>query len=213
MKYENLYDNSVLWQMSPQERMAFFHVTSRVGGGLALEVGSYVGGSLRHLSADFENVISVDINFKNLANKGSYKNVTFMEGDSREVLPTVISHLNEEREQLDFVLIDGNHEYEYVMADLENVLDYVPQKSTGILIHDSWYLPSRQAICACKKLRECPYVHFVDTDFCSGTMMNQTTCVGGFCYIEMSSMPREGELVIHQSMDNTFRSLHKLPWL
>lgn len=213
MNYERLYDNSILWQMSPQERATFFYTLERLNGGLALEIGSYKGGSLRHLKEYFKEVVSLDIDHSALSQTINKSNITLITGDSKETLPVVIEHLNDEGESLDFVLIDGNHEYDYVLADLENVLNYIPISRTTILIHDSWYLPSRQAICNSKKLKECKYVHFVDTDFCTGTMMNDTTCIGGFCLIEMSSMPRTGNLVINQSSDLTFRILHKLPKL
>ena len=206
-----LYDNSILWQMSAQERIAFFYVMESSRRELALEVGSYKGGSLQHLNRYFKEVISLDIDHAALDPKVKTDNVTLIGGDSRKTLPELIKHMNENREELNFVLIDGNHEYEYVLSDLESVLDYVPVNETTILIHDSWYLPSRQAICASKKLRECKYVHFVDTDFCSGTMMNKTTCIGGFCLIKMTSKQRTADLVINQSHDLTFRTLYKLP--
>lgn len=211
MNYNVLYDNSILWQMLPHERMAFFHVLERVDNGLALEIGSYCGGSLRHLAQIFENTISLDIDHSNLVDKAQYSSVTFIEGDSKQRLPNLISHLNEEGEKLDFVLIDGNHEYEYVMADLENILDYKPIGKTSILIHDSWYPPSRQAILDCSKLRYCSNVEFVDLDFCSGGLINSTTTMGGFCLVQMSNIEREGGLVINKSMDLTYKKLNKIP--
>lgn len=213
MNLNSIYDNSILWQMSPHERTAFFYVLERCGNNLALEIGSFRGGSLQHLIQSFNQVISIDIDHSLLNKDVKGSNLTLLTGDSKELVPFVINHCNEQGEQLDFVLIDANHEYDYVMADLENVLEYVPQADTTVLIHDSWYTPSRQAICNSEKLQSCPYVHFVDTDFCGGNLMAPGKTIGGMCLIQMKSIPRKGELVINQSLDNTYRTINKLGWL
>jgi hypothetical protein len=213
MNLKPIYDNSVLWQMSAHERAAFFHVLENSSNRLAVEIGTFCGGSLQHLLNHFENVISIDINYDHLADSVKKKNLSMIAGDSKDRVPFIINHFNEMNEQVDLILIDANHEYDYVLSDLENVLDYIPQSETIVLIHDSWYPPSRRAICDSNKLRQCPYVHFVDTDFCGGNYMAPGRTMGGMCLIQMKSSPREGELVINQSLDNTYRAMNNLGWV
>jgi hypothetical protein len=204
MFLEAAYDNSVLWQMSPHERVAFIAIASLCPGENALEIGSYHGGSLRVLTEYFQNVISVDIDHKNLNKKVRLSGVDLMTGDSREIVPNLIELWNDSENELELILIDANHEYEYVLADLDNCLEYRPKKRTFILIHDSWYPPSRRAICDSVKLRNNKLVHFVDTDFCGGNYLNETTTIGGLCLIEMRSYEREGDLQIRQSLDRDY---------
>lgn len=205
---KDLYESPVLWQMSPAERASFFYILDKTPNkSLAVEVGTYFGGSLQHLSTRFDQVISCDIDHRNVI--GKYPNAELVTGNSKQTLPVLVDRLNREKADVGLFLIDANHEYSYVLSDLNAILDYKPTSQTVILIHDSWYPPSRQAICACTKLKENPYVHFVDTDFCKGVLIDNTyTLIGGFCLVIMKSEPRQGNLVIQQSSDYTYRVIN-----
>lgn len=204
---EKIYESPILWQMSPQERASLFYLFSQSDpGGSVVEVGTYYGGSLQHFSEYFNKVYSLDISHKRI---GKYLNVELITGDSRQTLPPLIKELNDRQEPVAIFLIDANHEYQYVLHDLTEVLNYQPVRDTIVLVHDSWYVPSRQAICACPALRENPHVHFVDTDFCSGNYIDGTnTLIGGFCLVLMKPSVREGSLQIRQSNDFTFRRMN-----
>ncbi len=78
----------------------------------------------------------------------------------------IINFINNNGEDVNFVLIDADHEYEGVYNDIKNILMYKPKNDMVVIIHDSWYPPSRSAICDVD-WNSNPYVQFIDTDYCS----------------------------------------------
>jgi cephalosporin hydroxylase len=201
------YSNSPLWQMSPAERICFDYICESSEGVLAVEIGSYCGGSLNHLARAHKKVYSVDIDHKNLVSIPP--NVHLFTGDSRRILPNLIRDFNRDQVEVSLFHIDGNHEYEYVLSDLNNVLKYKPVSQYGvvyILLHDSWYKPTRQAIIDSDVTKNLN-VHFVDTDFCNGVFIDDKKLMGGLALIEMRFEERTEDLVIKQSSDLTYRKM------
>jgi predicted O-methyltransferase YrrM len=213
---DRVYDDSILWQMSRSERFCFLNLISSISSLAsiedpisALEIGTYCGGSLRHLADFFDKVYSVDISNKYLnPSVKSKKNVEYVVGDSTKIgLAEKLKEVSKDTD-LKFILIDGDHEYDAVLSDINNVLTYVPKSDTIVLIHDSWYPPSRQAIVD-SNLTRCKHVHFVDTDFCSGELSG-SLIVGGLALIIMRPEERTTELTIKQSQDSLFREMRKV---
>lgn len=205
MKYELdvLYNNGPLWQMSSAERLCFLWAMHKVNPSIAVEVGSYTGGSLQHSANHFEKVYSIDINHSRIS--GTYQSeLTLITGDSVVELPELVDSL--QGQDVTFWLIDGNHEYDYVKSDLNNVLLFKPKSETIVLLHDSWYEPSRRAILD-SNLKNCPYVHFVDLDFCHGEYVGEKLIMGGLCLIVMKPEIREGELEIKRSSNFTYERI------
>ena len=186
-----IYDNSVCWQMSPHERASILYLIDSIPKkSCAVEIGSYKGGFLRQLVKHFDAVHSVDLDHRNLV-KSDYTNVEFHTGPGADVLPDLIPALHDAT----FFLIDANHEYDYVRQDLANVLRYVPTSTTYVLVHDSWYKPSRQALLA----TEYPsHVHFVDLDYTSGEWTKKQW-MGGLALIQLLPQERAEPLAINQT--------------
>lgn len=209
----SIYNDSILWQMSRAERHSFISVLDHLTEDsrdkiAAVEIGTYTGGTLQHLVNYFDKVVSVDIGRSYLhPSLMKRPNVDYITGDSTKVdIPKIIAKTREEFD-IKFFLIDANHEYEYVKADLNNVLTYIPKSETIILLHDSWYPPSRQAIID-SNLKASPYVHFVDTDFCTGELIKDEI-YGGLCLVRMLPEVRQGDLEVRQSQDYFFRRLRE----
>jgi hypothetical protein len=177
--------------MSRHERVSILAlINSLPQRKIAVEIGSYTGGFLRQLVKHFDKVISVDLTHQHL-DKKDYSNVTFHTGDSTKVLPALIPTLTD----VSFFLIDGNHEYEYVKKDLANVLTYSPTTTTYVLIHDSWYIPSRRAILDTPMTK---HVHFIDLDFCYGEWVG-IKWMGGLALLQLLPQERTEPLQIRSS--------------
>lgn len=205
MNILELTDNTVLWQMSMAERATIFHLLGKLPKrGTAIEIGSYKGGFTRVLSKHFNKVYSLDIDHSNIVDKDSFGNVEWITGDSKETLPKLILELDE----IDFILIDGDHSYEAVLQDIQNVLEYVPKSDTILLIHDSWYEPSRNAINRAD-WNGCPYVHYIEKDLVTGDAHGRVL-VGGLALVLLSAEPREGNVEILQTHDYLYRICKRL---
>lgn len=75
------------WQMTTCERFALQGLLRRLRPSLSLEVGTYLGGSLRVLSRFSEAVISVDIDPQvAIRLAGKFPNVELRSGDSARIL-------------------------------------------------------------------------------------------------------------------------------
>lgn len=188
----DIYDYSECWQMSTHERAAILYLIKLLPRKVrAVEIGCYTGGFLRQLVKHFDEVISLDLTHQHLNYTSS--NIRYITGDSRVELPKLMRNISD----CTFFLIDGNHSYEYVQADLANVLTYIPTSETIILLHDSWYTPTRKAILD-TDFNANPYINMVDVDFCSGSYANNIW-VGGLCLVHMLPAPRQDPLTITQS--------------
>ena len=196
----HLLDNNPLWQFSLAEKAAVLHLLSCMPQRrTAIEIGSYKGGFLRVLAHQFHWVFSLDIDHSHLPER---PNVRFVAGDSKQTLPQ-LNHLPD----VDLILIDGDHAFETVLADINNALTFTPTATQAILIHDSWYTPTREAITQAN-WAENPYVYYVEKDFVPGDMVGSpdgNLFVGGLALALLSPLPRAGELVIRQSQDYMYR--------
>lgn len=146
---KQLYNNDVLWQMNPAERMAMFYLFDRMKSkSVAIEVGSYKGGFTKVLSEKFKQVISIDTDHSNIVDKEQYNNVKWITGRSDSYLPTALSNYLD----VDFILIDGDHSYLGVYSDINLCLEFTKNNNPLILVHDAAYLYTNLALVdmACK---------------------------------------------------------------
>jgi Methyltransferase domain len=123
-------------QMSFGERAALEGLVSQCKPRLAVEVGTYEGGSLRLLAAHCEQVHTIDL-YRQVEDQGAFPNVVFHTGDSRSLLPELLGKLRDDHVPVDFALIDGDHSAEGVHRDLANLLDSDTTQSSVILLHDT----------------------------------------------------------------------------
>jgi cephalosporin hydroxylase len=207
---EKIYDGSVLWQMSPAERTILQQVLSKIDKkNSAIEIGSFCGGSLRSLSQHFKKVYSCDVTHSCIVNIEQFTNVEFILGNSALTVPILVENINNGSEEIGLVIIDADHEYNGVYTDIQSISKLKPKKDMIILIHDSWYTPSRKAICDFD-WNICPHVHFIDTDFCAGDLISQNMTMGGLALIVISPELRQGDIKITKSQDFMYRTLNNV---
>jgi predicted O-methyltransferase YrrM len=193
-----LFSQNILWQMSSSERASILYLLSKTRkDSIAIEIGSYKGGFTQQLSKRFNLVYSLDINHDNIVNKDQYDNVIWVTGDSAKTLPKLLKKLKDK--DIGFILIDGDHSSEAVLRDINNVLEYTPIKDTLILMHDSWYEGTRNAINNANWNNN-QYVQLVEKDFVPGDLINHGF-VGGLALSYLSTDKRRYDIEIRQSQD------------
>ncbi|MGZ6644962.1 MAG: class I SAM-dependent methyltransferase [Solirubrobacteraceae bacterium] len=125
------------WQMQQGERFALDGLLSQLRPRLAIEVGTFEGGSLRRIAAHAEHVHAFDLDPKVAALADELDNVSFHIGDSTELLPRLLADLGREGGHVDFALIDGAHTREAVRGDGAALLAAEACRQTVIVFHDS----------------------------------------------------------------------------
>ncbi len=151
--------------MSRWEKYAFDTFLRWLRPQLAIEVGTFRGGSLQILASHSTKVVSLDISDEpKRALFDKFSNVSFQVGDSRKLLPELIQSVNEGKDVLQFVLIDGDHSTEGVRADIESVLEVKPRAEIYVFMHDSFHPPCREGMLSAA-WSGCPFVHYLELDF------------------------------------------------
>jgi len=153
-------------QMSFGERAALEGLLSQLKPALALEIGTYDGGSLRRIAAHSDRVHTIDL-YDVVPDRAAFADVTFHIGDAREVVPRLLAELDAAGERLDFVLIDGDHSADGVRADLEHVLDAPAARRAVIVLHDTMNEETRSGI-ERVDLAARPQVVYAELDFVPG---------------------------------------------
>jgi len=201
-------------QMSSAERLALCGIASRRKPDLALEIGTYQGGSLQMLVQHAKRVISVDID-KTVGEKlaGSFSNVEFIAGDSVTTLPEVVRDLNKRRERVGLVLVDGDHSRVGVKRDLLNVLKLDVQEPMALLMHDTFNPDVRLGILDVD-WGSYPHVHEVDLDLCGGMCFQEAfdtaakgSMWGGLGCALLLPESRVGKLRIQRNQQPAFDAL------
>jgi hypothetical protein len=121
-------------QMSLLERLAIEALLAHIRPKVAIELGTYRGGSLRRIAAWSEHVHTFDLTLK--VDPSEFPAVSFHVGDSHALLPTVLAELEQRGESVDFVLIDGDHSPDGVRRDVLDVLASSASNSSAIVMHD-----------------------------------------------------------------------------
>jgi predicted O-methyltransferase YrrM len=200
------------WQMTSCERFALQSLLRRIRPELAIEIGTYLGGSLQVLSRFAETVVSVDIDQEveqRLA--GRFPNVRYLSGDSSRCLPDLIREVNAEKKPVGFVLIDGDHSSAGVRRDIEAILELQPQRQVVVIMHDSFNPGCRHGM-RTANWEKSPYVRHVELDFIPGIYHYEArdtaeprSMWGGFACAVLEPGKRDGKLTIHESQ----RGLHE----
>jgi len=192
--------------MTRWEKYALASLLQAVRPDVAIEIGTYQGGSLQLLSQYAQKVYSVDISPEPASRLGdSFPNVDFLIGSSKEVLPGLIRAISESRERLGFILVDGDHSHAGVMSDANAILKYVPVGPLFIVFHDSFNPECRKGILS-SNWRACDHVHLVEIDFVPGVYYQQAcgraaerSMWGGLALALSLPEKRTKPLEIHQS--------------
>ena len=186
------------WQMSSFERIMLLHVVSSVKPRVSIEIGTADGGSLsaiaRHTS---QRVFTLDLRTDRAAALGHrFHHVEFIAGPSRETLPALLARLSAEGEEIDFVLVDGDHSAGAVRQDIEDLLGgYRPlTRPLFVLLHDSFNPECRRGI-ASANWDASPYVRRVMLDYTPGVFPDAGPVAGemwgGFALAVLRPGPRE----------------------
>jgi hypothetical protein len=200
------------WQMSFGERAAIEGVLAQLRPRLALEIGTAEGGSLSRIAAHSERVISFDLVEPETWVK-ALDNVELRTGDSHELLPRELERLAAAGEEVDFVMVDGDHSAEGARRDVADLLASDAIKNAVILAHDSLNQEVRQG------LEEVPYgeigkVAFVDMDFVVGYVPAEPPmlgeCWGGLALIVVDESGRFGPA--HDGRRPTMAPFSDLVW-
>jgi hypothetical protein len=164
--------SSNTWHLHPGERAALEGLLAAIKPGLAIEIGTYSGGSLDRISLHSAEVHAFDLRFRPEVTKERFPNVTLHSGDSHELLPRVLAGFAAARRNLDFALVDGDHSAAGVQRDVLDLLDSPCTARSVIVLHDTLAERVRHG------LLEIPFLDFdkvthVDLDFVQGHIRSE----------------------------------------
>ena len=166
------------WQMSESEKAGLLAILVTLKPQLALEIGTYKGGSLSLIRQHAKKVISIDIDQAVAATFGWMDNVKFLTGDSKQILPLLMSEFEAKAITPEFILVDGDHSSESVKTDLENILRMNPRNPCFILMHD---MGNKKCRSGADNIEWDKYnhVHHVDLDFVPGRLVENGSTFDG----------------------------------
>jgi cephalosporin hydroxylase len=161
------------WLMTPGEKLALTFLLDQLRPKVAIEVGTWFGGSLELLSRYSGHVYSIDIDPEVPAKlAGRFRNVSFLTGPSDEQLPPLLARLQSEQTPLAFVLVDGDHSADAVRNDVNHLLAFRPIVPLYVLMHDS-FNPLCRAGLRTAAWSSNPYVQSVELDFIPGAVFRR----------------------------------------
>ena len=204
-----LDDLRLSWQMDYCERAALIAVLQNLRPTISIEIGTYAGGSLAVLSRFSQTVVSLDVDpLSSQYLAGRFRNVSYIVGDSKRELPQVLRKVEHEQSGPMFVLVDGDHSREGVLADLNNILLFTPRYPTVVMAHDSFNPSVRQGMLQARWVDN-PHVHLVEIDFQHGYLFEMATgeMWGGLALAVLLPEKRKGELAVSQRHELAFRIL------
>jgi hypothetical protein len=166
------------WQMSESEKAGLLAILVMIKPRLALEIGAYKGGSLSLIRQHAKKVISIDIDPSVAETFDWMDNVEFLTGDSKKILPLLISEFEAKAITPEFVLVDGDNSSESVKNDLENILHMNPRNPCFILMHD---MANKRCRSGADNIEWDKYnhVHHVDLDFVPGRLIENGSTSDG----------------------------------
>lgn len=161
------------WQMSFGERAALEGLLAQRRPRLSIEIGTAEGGSLGRIAAHSELTHSFDLVLPHHELR-HLPGVTLHTGDNHELLPRLLAELADAGENVDFVLVDGDHSTEGVRRDVEDLLESPALGNSLIVMHDTMNEVVRAGL---EQVRygAYPKVAYVDLDFVAGYMFHEPT--------------------------------------
>lgn len=202
---------AIPWSMTRAEQATLIQVLEHIKPKVAIEIGTYNGGSLQVISANSEKVYAIDLT-------PSYRdqrcenllNVNYLIGDSKRVIPELISKINKGSDVVEFILIDGDHSTEGVFDDITNLLKLKPKQTVTIILHDS-FNPSCRKGMTLYNYNANPYVHSVELDYITGAFNHDglyREMWGGFACIVLSPHKRSTSLEISAYQNQLFKTTY-----
>ena len=204
-------DESLEWQMSRAEKYCLLGLMKELTPDVAIEIGTYKGGSLQVISAYSKSVYSIDISDspgKFLSPK--FTNVEFVVGDSANCLEEIFKKIDQEERSLDFILVDGDHTRKGVYRDLDTIFSYPHKRPITILMHDSFNPECRKGIRTFLESHP-QFVAYAELDYVTGSYWHNDTyreMWGGLAMIGYDPMKSNKALHINQSQRHLFESTY-----
>ena len=164
------------WQMSFGERAALEGVLAQLRPRLAVEIGTAEGGSLERIAAYSDEVHSIDVTHEPVSRELP-RHVVFHTGRSAELLTPLLGSFVGAGRRLDFALVDGDHSFEGVRADLLALLASPATDRSVILVHDTMNAEIRAGI-ESLRLEDYPKIVYYELDFVPGYMYQEGECRG-----------------------------------
>jgi hypothetical protein len=211
------------WSMLRAEQATLIQVLKSIKPKVAIEIGTYNGGSLQVISDYSEKVYAIDLTPSYRDQRcDNLLNVDYLVGDSKRIIPELIRKINDSDDIVEFILIDGDHSCEGVLEDITNVLKLIPKQPITIILHDSFNPACRKGM-TIYDYNANPYVNDIELDYVTGAFNHDglyREMWGGFACIELSPVKRSTTLEVSAYQDQLFkttyyRSIHffrKLFW-
>lgn len=207
---QNLTTNNypIPWSMTRAEQAVLIQLLRVTKPKVAIEIGTYNGGSLQVISEFSEKVYALDLeaSFKDKRCE-NLPNVTYLIGNSQSILPQLVDKINKSDEVVEFVLIDGDHSAKGVLEDINNVLKLIPKSAITVILHDSFNPDCRSGMKA-YDYNTNPYVKYVELDYVTGAFNHDNLyreMWGGFGCIEMSPQMRTKPIKIEEYQKQLYK--------
>ena len=148
------------WQMQSGERAMLSHVLRESQCVVYAEIGIWFGGSLIEASSIAKYAIGIDIDNQVSERFSVPENCEIRIGASQDLIPELLNPEDEEKRP-SVLLIDGDHAYEGVFADLKSVAEHV-SSDLIVILHDTGHKEVRNA---CKAaFKEFENIYAMDLD-------------------------------------------------
>ena len=203
-------DFDLEWQMSRAEKYCLINLLQNIKPSVAIEIGTFKGGSLQVLNKYSKEVYSLDISKapkQFLASK--FPTVHFKIGDSFLILPDLFIEIEKEGKQLEFILVDGDHTTNAVKRDIHTILSHPHKNPITIILHDSFNPQCRAGIKGIN-YAQYPQVTYVELDYITGSFWHNTTyreMWGGFAMIQLDPTNTKPALIMG-SQERLFKSVY-----
>jgi len=148
------------WQMQSGERAMLSHILRESNCAVYAEIGIWFGGSLIEASSIANYAIGIDINHQVSERFIVPENCEIRIGASQELIPELLNPADLGKRP-SVLLIDGDHAYEGVFADLKSVAENVSSELI-VILHDTGHKEVRNA---CKAaFKEFENIYAMDLD-------------------------------------------------
>jgi hypothetical protein len=204
-------NDSLKWQMSRAEKSALIQVLDALKPEVAIEIGTFQGGSLQVISHFSKEVYSLDISkapSKLLCNL--FSNVIFKIGNSYEILAGIFEEIEKSGKKLEFILVDGDHSKNGVFKDLEAIMKYPHKNKLTIIMHDSFNPQCRAGIKAIN-FEANKMVEYVELDYITGSYSpndNFLEMWGGFALVQLNPNSQRETVPVLESQKKLFQLAH-----
>jgi hypothetical protein len=203
------------WGSLPAERSVFTSLLRTIRPRCAIEVGTYLGGSLRVIHHFSEKVYSLDVDPTCEARLSSeLPRAEFITGPSQQTLPSLLSRIANDPDHppVDFVFLDGDHTRHGINGDIMGVLGHRFDHRMVVLMHDVANPECRQGILDAPWAKN-PHVHYLDIDFVPGILHYLTSSYremwGGFGIALFLPEKRTGRLKIRNDLSQQYDALYR----